>query len=70
MKAERSQFQAPLNPSIGFVIEGLATWVAQLVLPISFGLIALRLIVRCEGWGTRSIALVGAVENALLAPLR
>lgn len=47
------------------VIDGLPTWVAQLVLPISFGLIALRLIARCKGWSLRSFALLGLVAGVL-----
>ena len=49
------------------VTAGLATWVADLALPIGFGLIALRLVWRASPlWYGRAIALVGIVAGVLL----
>ncbi len=54
---------------------GVATWVAQLVLPIAFALLAIRLVWRAsDGWVGRAVAAVGvgaglalALEPALVA---
>ena len=49
------------------VTDGLAVWVAQLVLPLSFGLIALRLVWRASPRRTgRALAGLGLVAGALL----
>lgn len=38
---------------------GFPTWVAQLVLPVAFGLLGLRLMWHAGGWAARAIGLVG-----------
>jgi C4-dicarboxylate transporter, DctM subunit len=49
------------------VTAGLATWVADLALPIGFGLIALRLVWRASPlWYGRAIAVLGIVAGVLL----
>lgn len=46
---------------------GIPVWVALLVLPVSLGLIALRLVWRAGGWKERAITLVGPLLAAVLA---
>ncbi len=49
------------------VTEGLATWVADLALPIGFGLIALRLVWRASPrWHGRVIASLGIIAGVLI----
>jgi tripartite ATP-independent transporter DctM subunit len=49
------------------VTVGLPAWVAQLVLPVSFAAIAIRLCWRAgEGWKARSLASLGIVAGLLL----
>jgi len=49
------------------VTAGLPTWIADLALPIGFGLIALRLVWRASPlWRGRAIALLGIVAGVLL----
>jgi tripartite ATP-independent transporter DctM subunit len=48
------------------VVPWLGTWVAQLVLPISFALIAVRLVWRAGGWQARTLAALGLVVGAWL----
>lgn len=50
------------------IAAGIPVWVADLVLPIAFGLIALRLVWRAsESWALRAFALVGPVFGYWLA---
>lgn len=49
------------------VAAGLPTWVAQIVLPFGFGVIALRLAWKAaESWGGRSLASIGLAVGLLL----
>ena len=51
----------------GTIALGVPIWVAQLVLPVSFALIALRLVWRASpGFGGRALAALGIVAGALL----
>jgi tripartite ATP-independent transporter DctM subunit len=51
----------------GIIALGLPVWVAQLVLPVSFAVIALRLVWRASpGWGGRSLAAVGLLVGLWL----
>jgi tripartite ATP-independent transporter DctM subunit len=51
----------------GEAIAGVPVWVAQLVLPLSFAIIALRLVGRAAGgWWGRSLAALGIVVGALI----
>ncbi len=47
---------------------GVPTWVAQLVLPFAFGLIALRLVWRAGEWPGRLVAMLGLLAGLWLAP--
>ncbi|NOT33346.1 MAG: TRAP transporter large permease subunit [Candidatus Eisenbacteria bacterium] len=54
--------------SAGVIALGVPVWIGQLVLPISFGLIALRLAWRASpGWVGRSIAGLGIVVGLIVA---
>lgn len=46
---------------------GIPTWVALLVLPLSLGLIALRLVWNVEGWKARGVAALGLVAAGWVA---
>lgn len=51
----------------GDAIAGVPVWVAQLVLPLSFAIIALRLVGRASaGWAGRSLAALGIVAGGLI----
>jgi C4-dicarboxylate transporter DctM subunit len=45
---------------------GVPVWVGQLVIPLAFALIALRLVWRSPGWAGRSVAALGIVAGLLL----
>ncbi len=62
---------ALIEKDAGTVIAaGVPVWLAQLVLPLSFGLIALRLMWRASpGWGGRAFAALGIVAGAALGQL-
>ncbi len=47
---------------------GVPTWVAQLVLPFAFGVIALRLVWRAGEWPGRLVAMLGLMAGLWLAP--
>jgi tripartite ATP-independent transporter DctM subunit len=47
---------------------GVPIWVAQLVFPFAFGLIALRLVWRAGKWPSRLVAALGLVAGLWLAP--
>jgi len=47
---------------------GFPTWLAQLVLPVGFGLLALRLVWHAGGWGARTAGLLGLAAGLWLAP--
>jgi tripartite ATP-independent transporter DctM subunit len=50
------------------IVDGLPVWIAQLVLPVAFALIALRLAARAgRGWPARAVAAAGVVAGAFLA---
>ena len=52
----------------GVVALGVPTWVAQLVMPVGFAALALRLVWSAEpGWGGRAVAAAGLALGALLA---
>jgi C4-dicarboxylate transporter DctM subunit len=52
----------------GEIAAGVATWVAQLVLPFALGLVALRLVWRAApGWRGRLVAAAGAAAGLALA---
>ena len=46
---------------------GFPTWVAQLVLPFAFGVIALRLAWRAGGWAARFVAVLGLAAGLWLS---
>ena len=49
------------------IAAGVPVWVAQLILPISFGLIAVRLVIRgVEGWVGRTVAGTGIIVGLWL----
>ena len=51
----------------GVIALGVPVWVGQLVLPVSFGLIAIRLVWRAApGWGGRACAALGLVAGLVL----
>lgn len=50
------------------IAAGVQAWVAQLVLPAGFGIVALRLIWRASpGWGGRGVAALGALAGTAVA---
>ena len=51
----------------GEIALGIPSWVFQLVLPASFGLIAWRLAWRNDGWGPRVVAVIGLIVGVWLA---
>ena len=52
----------------GEIALGVRNWVAQLVFPFAFGLIALRLVWRAGGWPARVVAALGLLAGLWLAP--
>ena len=55
-----------VDRSAGGAIAGVPVWVAELVLPVSFALIALRIVGRAPGgWGGRAVAALGIVAGGL-----
>lgn len=47
---------------------GVPTWIGQVVLPVAFALIALRLVWRASpGWGGRAVAALGLIAGVLLS---
>ncbi len=53
------------------ISEGVPTWVADLILPIAFGVIALRLVWRASpAWKGRAVAALGIVAGLLLNQYR
>jgi tripartite ATP-independent transporter DctM subunit len=51
----------------GEIALGIPVWAAQVVLPLSFAIVALRLAWRAPGWGGRLAGFAGIAAGALLA---
>lgn len=62
------QYAMDLRPLGKILVYGIPVWTVQLILPLGFGLIALRVLWRAaSGWIGRTLALVLAVAVAALA---
>ena len=51
----------------GDIALGIPSWVFQLVLPLAFGVVAVRLAWRAGGWGARAVAAVGLLAGVWLS---
>src|SRR6185295_652400 len=49
------------------ITEGVPTWIADIALPVGFGLIAIRLVLRASPhWRGRALALLGVLAGLLI----
>ena len=51
----------------GDIALGIPAWVFQLVLPVAFGVVAVRLAWRAGGWGARAVAAAGLLAGVWLS---
>ena len=51
----------------GDIALGIPSWVFQLVLPLAFGVVAVRLAWRAGGWGARAVAAAGLLAGVWLS---
>ncbi len=51
----------------GDIALGIPSWVFQLVLPLAFGVVAVRLAWRAGGWGARTVAAAGLLAGVWLS---